>query len=141
LYFQLGLKIMKKTASSPGWVFYDGECRFCVAAARRFRPVWSRLGFDDATLQDPWVVRRIGLPYDVLMSQMWMLTPDGIILGGIDAWLYLARRVWWGFPLRIVAAMPGGKWLLNRSYLWLAARRYCIAGACENKGMIGRRKK
>lgn len=130
------MKNLRSIQTNRGWVLYDGECRFCVTAARLCKPFWDRLGFDAATLQEPWVVRTLNKAQEERLSQMWMLTPQGILLGGIDAWLYFARRVWWGFPLRVIAALPAGKRVLQHCYLWLAARRYCIAGVCNTRQQI-----
>ena len=62
---------------------------------------------------------------------MELVKSDGRILGGADAVVELARRVWWGWPLWVFAQAPGSRPLLRAAYRWIAARRHCLGGTCE----------
>jgi len=112
---------------SQGWLFYDGNCPLCVDAVRGFKPIFPRLGIQTESLHAPWVARRLGLSHDQLLAQGWMITPEGKLIGGADIWLYAAGKLWWGFPFRVLAAVPGGRWVIHRTYRWIATHRYRIS--------------
>ena len=118
-----------------GWVVYDGECGVCAGLARRFRRVLERRGFALVPLQSPWMSSRLrfsyGIPLEQLLDEMRVLTPDGRALGGADAVLFLARRIWWARPLAALASSPPIHALLRRAYCWFAARRHRLSAACE----------
>lgn len=108
---------VRTAGSLRGWVFYDAECRFCTAAANRFRRTLARRGFR------------------VVPSGLWnelrLLLPDGRSCCGADAVLQLARRIWWAWPLWALGQVPGMQRLARVVYRWIAAHRHCIAGACS----------
>ncbi len=113
-----------------GWLFYDGQCAFCRRSLRMIMPALRQAGFEAVPLQEPWVARRLAIPADRLMDEMRVLTPDGRLVGGADAFVYLARFIPWLWPLRLVARVPGAMPLLRRGYRWIAARRRCQTDAC-----------
>lgn len=122
---------IQQQSPANGWVFYDGECSLCSGTAARFAPLLSRHHFRLAPLQTPWVQQRLGLnPAEPLM-EMKLLAADGRVLGGLDALLHIARRIWWVWPLFAVAQIPGMKELLRVVYRWMAANRQCLNGACR----------
>jgi alginate O-acetyltransferase complex protein AlgI len=108
-----------------GWVFYDGQCRYCVAAAQRGRFLLGSRGFEFVPLQTPWVQRQLGLnPADPL-EEMKVLTTSGQVFGGADAILFLARQIWWAIPLSWLGQSPFAHRLVDRAYRWIAAHRTC----------------
>ncbi len=96
-------------------LFYDGDCSFCTHWADRLSPILRRRGV---------VVR----PLPVASEEMRLRTADGEVLGGADAVVYLARRIWWAWPLRLPAYLPGGMTVLRRGYRWVARNRSCKVG-------------
>jgi predicted DCC family thiol-disulfide oxidoreductase YuxK len=112
-------------------VLYDGVCPFCIGLADRFGPMLRRRGFELAPLQTPWVQARLNLKPDEPLTEMKLLTPDGVVLGGVEAMLYIADRFWWARPMTLVMRLPGIRHLLNKLYAFIAARRYCLGGACR----------
>lgn len=114
-----------------GWVLFDGGCRLCFGAARRFAPLLRRHGFEPAPLQSSWVRERLGRAGDSEPAEMIVLTSDGEIFGGADGMLKIARGVWWAWPLFAMARMPGVTPLLRVMYRWLAANRHCFDGGCQ----------
>jgi len=66
-----------------------------------------------------------------LLSDIRVLTPNGKLVSGANAYLYVARRVWWLTPFWALFSLPGLNWLLHRGYRWFARNRYCISGACR----------
>ncbi len=115
-----------------GWVFFDGDCSFCMSIARRLRPVLEPRGFGIATLQDPRVREQLSIPERELLAELRVLAHDGRQFGGADAIIYLARQVWWGWPLWALAQVPAMRPALRFAYRWIAARRHCARGVCMN---------
>jgi len=114
------------TDNSAGTVLYDGECAICSGSARRFAGLLHTAGFGLETLQNA----RPGEP----MAEMLILKPDGGTLGGADALVAIARRIWWALPLWAFAHVPGVMPLLRIAYRKFAANRYCLNGACRLTG-------
>lgn len=101
-------------------VRYDADCPWCVRLARLGARLFS-------TRQ----VRFAPLPQGPSApDEMQVVLPEGKVLGGADGLLYLARTVWWGWPLRAFASLPAGTELLRSAYRWIAARRPCARGNC-----------
>lgn len=119
-----------KGRHARGWLFYDGECGFCVRIARWVAPILARRGIGLAPLQDPRVRALLGLTPAELMREMRVVMADGTHSGGADAAVALARVIWWGRPLVWVARIPGVMNLLRSAYEWIAARRHCAAAQC-----------
>ncbi len=103
-------------SSRCGWVLYDGSCGMCAAAARRSQESLTQRGFAVAPLQEP-------------LTEMNVITHDGAMLGGIDAVLHLAGRIWWATPLTIAARVPIARRAMRGAYRWLAAHRHGISHA------------
>jgi predicted DCC family thiol-disulfide oxidoreductase YuxK len=116
-----------------GYVLYDGECRLCIGMAQRYERTLARRGFQMVPLQTPWVAERLGLADGEIPNEMRVLLSDNAMLGGADAVVYLAGRIWWAWPLWLFGQIPGARWLLRAGYRWIAARRHCFGGACELK--------
>jgi predicted DCC family thiol-disulfide oxidoreductase YuxK len=121
-------------AGIRGWVLYDGDCPFCCGWARRFEKVLTRRGFDLAPVQAPWVGECLGLRVEAPLREMRVVTLEGRCFGGADAVLFLARTIWWGWPLVVFGLLPGAKPLLRAGYRWLAAKRKCFGGSCHTNG-------
>lgn len=109
-----------------GWILYDRDCRYCIAAATRFAPIFAKRGFRFIPLQTPWVQQRLGLVPGAPLEEMRVLTLDDTDLGGADAILFLARQVWWLWPLSIVGRLPGMHGVVDAGYRWIAAHRGCV---------------
>ncbi len=109
--------ITEITDNKGGVVFYDADCRFCTSWARRGERWLEKRGFRFAPLPEA-------------AAEMRLLTADGETIGGAQAMSYLARQVWWAWPLWAMSRIPGATRLLEGGYRWFAARRYCLNGAC-----------
>jgi acetyl esterase len=119
-----------KGRHARGWLFYDGECGFCVRIARWVAPILARREIGLAPLQDPRVGALLGLAPAELMREMRVVIADGTHSGGADAAVALARVIWWWRPLVWFARIPGVMNLLRAAYEWIAARRQCAAAQC-----------
>jgi len=122
----MGLKREPKRA----WIFYDGDCRFCTAAATRFAPLLHRHYFELAPLQTARAREQLGLNPGEPLTEMKLLAEDGRIFCGADALLRIARKIWWAWPLVVLAQIPGAKFLFRTAYERFAANRHCLNGIC-----------
>ncbi len=124
------------------WLLYDGNCPICRRLAERFATTLRRRGFDLAPLQSQWVHSRLGSLTCEPPDEMLILSSTGNILGGADAVVFLARRIWWAYPLYAIARLPGVMWLLGHLYRWVAKNRDCFGGVCvrSQEQKIGDRK-
>ncbi|MEC9352168.1 MAG: DCC1-like thiol-disulfide oxidoreductase family protein, partial [Planctomycetota bacterium] len=96
------------------WLLYDGTCRFCLGMVKRWRGTLENRGFGFAALQEEWVRERLDLPEEELLREMRVLAPCGKVLGAADAFVFLWGKIWWCWPLWILAHIPGARWLINR---------------------------
>lgn len=126
-----------KSSVSRGFVLYDGRCQMCRTGVRLVARPLRKRGFEAQPLQRRWVGERLNLKHDLLHSRMWVITKDGALLGGAEAVLHLCRFMWWTWPLRVIAGVPGGRALLDRTYRFIATRRSCHEGSCsiERRGL------
>jgi predicted DCC family thiol-disulfide oxidoreductase YuxK len=128
----MNTEITDNTATKPtGWIFFDAECRFCVANRRRWGRIFEHRGFVWLPLQTPGAAERLGVTPGLLMAEMWVLPTGAPPLNGVDAWIGLMQHVWWLKPLAVMLGLPGLKRVAQAGYRWTARNRYCIAGQCR----------
>jgi predicted DCC family thiol-disulfide oxidoreductase YuxK len=116
-----------------GWILYDGECQSCTASARSLDRICRHRGFLFLPLQTEWVMQRLGLEPGAPLKEMHVITSDGRDIAGGDAAIFLARQIWWAWPIVAFAQLPGAHRLVDRGYRWIAARRRCGHIACDLK--------
>lgn len=121
----------ENAAPLRGWILYDGECRFCIAAANRFHQLFAMRGFAFIPLQTPWVQRRLGLLPGAPLEEMRVLTASGEDYGGADAVLFLANQIWWLRPIAWIGKLPLVHSAVDVAYRWIAARRGCTHLKCS----------
>ena len=121
---------MSAPADRRGWVLYDGGCPLCSGLVERFRSALEPRGFGFAPFQEGWVRERLSLAAGEVPGEMKVLPPEGGLLGGVGAVLYLASRIPWAKPLAWIGGLPGIRHLLDREYRRIAANRIAISGAC-----------
>ena len=119
-----------KAAKPAGWIYFDGECRFCVAHRKRWGSVFERRGFVWMPLQTAGTAERLGITDAQLQAEMWLELADGRKLSGINAWSAQMRQVWWLWPVGVVLAAPGFNTVGRAVYRWIAKHRHCIGGVC-----------
>ena len=119
-----------KAKTPAGWIYFDAECRFCVAHRRRWGRVFERRGFVWLPLQTPGAAERLGVTDAQLRAEMWLQFADGRTFSGVNAWSAQMRRVWWLWPLGVVLALPGFNAAARALYRWVAKNRHCLGGAC-----------
>ena len=119
--------------AAPGLpvVLYDGACAFCSAHAERVRRIAAgrvRVEPLQTALADvPWV------DPEGAVRALQLVDRDGRSYAGAAAIVRLLRLT---RPLLGVLALPyhlpGVRWLADRAYAFVAARRYAIAGRCDD---------
>ena len=114
-----------------GWLAYDATCGFCVRWVTRVQAILLRRQIHVVPLQTSWVRRRLGLHDGEETDRMWLLLPDGRMLGGADALIDLMWRVGWTRPLALIAGFPGMRSLMHLGYGWIAKNRHCLGGSCR----------
>lgn len=124
---------LKSSEPATGTVLFDAECRFCVSLAKGLGPTLHKAGFELAPLQDQHAQTaslRSEPGTDKTFDSMVVLTPDGRALESAEALVFLAQRIRWARPLALVAKLPFGMRLLDRTYAWVARNRFCLSGQC-----------
>ena len=122
---------MPNTDRSFASVFYDADCQFCVNTARRFERVLARRRIDLVPLQVPGASAQFGIPDDQLLAEMRLRLRDGRVFGGAAAFVEIAHRIWWAWPLWALSRLPGAMRPMHATYRWIARRRSCANGACK----------
>lgn len=120
-----------ETRSNRGCVLYDGECAFCARWIEFWRGPLARNGFSVAPLQSERLQEKFHLADHELLNDIRVLTPEGNLVNGADAYLYVMRRIWWAWPLFAIFSVPGLNFIFHRGYRTVANNRYCIAGKCR----------
>ena len=119
-----------KGRHARGWLFFDGECRFCTRFVRRLAPILARRGLATAALQDPRVGALLGMSREESLRELRFVLAEGQQYGGADAILAIAHEIWWAQPLVWLARVPGMAKLLQSAYHNFAAQRNCAAFEC-----------
>jgi predicted DCC family thiol-disulfide oxidoreductase YuxK len=114
-----------------GVVLYDGQCGFCTRWVQYWAGTLKRRGFEAAALDEPWVANKLNVPHEELVTDIRLLTSNGQLISGADAYLYVTRRIWWAWPFYAIFSLPGFNRLIHIGYRWLARNRYCISSSCQ----------
>ncbi len=123
----------KESKSIPprrGWILYDGECGFCFRWVHLWEKVIEPRGFALKDLQSASADGSLQVSPENLLDDILVLTPGGILESGADAYLFVARQVWWAWPFYALFSLPGFNWVLWRGYRWFNRNRYRVAGRC-----------
>ena len=120
-----------KAGKPAGWIYFDGECRFCGAQRQRWGRIFERRGLVWLPLQTPGAAERLGVTDAQWRAEMWLELAEGRKLSGVNAWSALMRRVWWLWPLGVLLAGPGFNGAARVLYRWIAKNRQCLGGACN----------
>jgi len=117
-----------RVQNTSGLILYDDQCAVCRRLRSKVDGTLTRKGFVFYSLHQ-W---RETSP-EMSADEMALALPDGRMLGGADAFLYLCRRVWWLWPFAVVAGLPGIRAVTWAGYRWFAARRYRFGCHCEGE--------
>jgi len=111
--------------------YYDGDCRFCIALAKRFEGVLAKRDIALMPLQTEGTAALFGVTQDRLLTEMRLRLREGRMFGGADAVMEIARHIWWAWPLWALSRVPGAMRPMRVVYRWIARRRGCAGGVCE----------
>ena len=113
-----------------GWILYDGECGFCFRWVHLWENVVKARGFALKDLQSASADGSLRIPSQNLLNDVLVLTPDGKLEAGADAYLFVARQIWWAWPFSAIFSLPGFNWILWRGYRWFNRNRYRVSRYC-----------
>jgi predicted DCC family thiol-disulfide oxidoreductase YuxK len=113
-----------------GWILYDGQCGFCFRWVHFWKNVVGSRGFAIKDLQTASAEGILQIPNENLLDDIRVVTRHGQLASGAEAYLYVARRIWWAWPFYAVFTLPGCNWLLWRGYKWFNRNRYRISRHC-----------
>jgi len=117
-------------APRRGWILYDAECGFCRRTIHLWQRTAERHGFAVKSLQSAHGERLLQLPEENVLDDTRVLTPAGKLISGADAYLHIARQIWWAWPFYAIFSLPGFHWLLVRAYTWINRNRYRFSDKC-----------
>jgi len=113
-----------------GWILYDGRCGFCI----RWVQFWARVvvprGFALKDLQSAHADGTLQVSQENLLDDLRVLTRAGKLESGADAYLYVARKIWWAWPFYAIFRLPGFNRMLWWGYRWFNRNRYRVSRYC-----------
>jgi predicted DCC family thiol-disulfide oxidoreductase YuxK len=113
-----------------GWILYDGGCGFCFRWVHLWKMIVERRGFAIKDLQSASVDGGLQILQENLLDDIRVLTRTGKLESGANAYLYVARQIWWAWPFYAMFSLPGFNWMLWRGYRWFNRNRYRISRHC-----------
>jgi len=113
-----------------GWILYDGGCGFCVRWVHFWKKVVGRRGFGLKDLQSAAADGSLPVSQENLLDDIRVLTRTGKLESGANAYLFVARKIWWAWPFYAIFRLPGFNWMLWRGYRWFNRNRYRISRHC-----------
>lgn len=127
------MKPLGRSSQAPcqGWILYDGQCGFCSRWVHLWQRALESRGFAIRDLQSAFADGTLPLAQENLLDDIRVLTPDGELESGADAYLYVARRLWWALPFYVIFSAPGFNWILWHCYKWFNRNRYRISRQCQ----------
>jgi predicted DCC family thiol-disulfide oxidoreductase YuxK len=125
--------IQKLSLAHPrvGWILYDGRCGFCSRWVNLWKKVVEKRGFALKDLETAWADGSLQVSKKNLLDDIRVLTRDGRLESGADAYLFVGRRIWWAWPLYAIFSLPGFNWVLWTGYRWFNRNRYRVSRHCE----------
>jgi len=121
----------RSTSPGKGWILYDGQCGFCFRWVHIWEKVVQARGFALKDLQSASADESLQIAPDHLLNDILVLTPGGNLESGANAYLFVAREIWWAWPFYVVFRLPGFHWILERGYRWFNRNRYRLSRHCR----------
>jgi predicted DCC family thiol-disulfide oxidoreductase YuxK len=81
--------------NTPLPLLYDGGSGFCFRWVHFWEKVIERRGFSLKDLQSAWEDGSLKSSQEKLLDDILVLTRDGNLVSGANAYLFMARRIWW----------------------------------------------
>jgi predicted DCC family thiol-disulfide oxidoreductase YuxK len=121
---------LKSFQPREGWILYDGGCGFCFRWVHLWKRVVEPRGFAIKDLQSASLHGSLQVPQQNLLDDIRVLTRSGELQSGANAYLYVARRIWWAWPFYAIFSLPGFNGMLWTGYHWFNRNRYRISRHC-----------
>jgi predicted DCC family thiol-disulfide oxidoreductase YuxK len=118
------------SAPREGWILYDGTCGFCFRWVHLWKNVVLRHGFAVKDLQSAYADGSRPVPQEKLLDDIRVLTRTGKLESGADAYLYVARRIWWAWPFYLIFQLPVLNSIFWSGYRWFNRNRYRVSRHC-----------
>ena len=122
---------MSPTAPQNGWILYDGSCGFCFWWVHFWEKVVAKRGFALKDLQTALADGSIQIEKDRLLDDIRVLDANGQLVSGADAYLHVAKRIWWAWPFYATFSLPGFRQLLWIGYRWFNRNRFRVSKHCR----------
>jgi predicted DCC family thiol-disulfide oxidoreductase YuxK len=119
-----------------GSILYDGRCGFCFRWVHFWERIVGRRGFALKDLQSACADGSLQIPQKNLLDDIQVLTRDGTLESGANAYLFVARHIWWAWPFHAIFRLPGFNWMLWQGYRWFNRNRYRVSRYCPLPGEI-----
>src|SRR6266446_4276759 len=88
----------KSIPARKGRILYDGECGFCYRWVHLWENVLKPRGFAFKDLQSALAEGSLQVSPENLLDDILVLTSGGNLEFGADAYLFVARQIWWAWP-------------------------------------------
>lgn len=112
-------------------VIYDSTCRFCTASLVRLSRLVRR-PFEAVPAGSERALAYVPAGQAALDRQIHTVV-DGRLYGGAEAIARLLMANPWWRTVAWLYYLPGVRQLADSGYRQVAARRHCLAGACERE--------
>jgi len=121
---------MNSFGPKNGWILYDGSCGFCFWWVHFWEKVVAKRGFALKDLQTALADGIIAIDAHRLLDDIRVLDRQGRLISGADAYLHVAKKVWWAWPFYAIFSLPGFRQILSAGYRWFNRNRFRISKHC-----------
>ena len=126
----------RRSANTSPLLIYDGNCQFCVASVQKLKmmDLFAALKFVDFHQVSDLKNLHPELTKDLVMSQLYLVEPDGKLYGGFGAFRRLCFVMPMLYPVIPVFYFPGMGILGPIVYRFMAKNRYLFHfnKTCQN---------
>jgi hypothetical protein len=119
-----------------GLVIYDGTCGMCTAAIGDHAAFFAGYGFAVTPIQTPGLVAAVGIDASVLLQAIHVITVEGCVFRGPEAFVAIASKIWWAKPLAWILRLPMIRHCFAWTYGHVAQRRKMISKVCGLDGRV-----
>lgn len=120
----------ERPLAREGWILYDGGCGFCYRWVHLWTKVFESRGFALKDLQSAFANGSLQISQENLLDDIRVLTRTGQVESGANAYLYMARQIWWAWPFYAIFRLPAFNWVLWHGYRWFNRNRHRISRHC-----------
>ena len=116
----------------PTYVLYDGQCSLCRRSVEQLARRDTRRALELRDLHATNLQQlHPALTREACVREMHVVTADGRVLAGFDAFRYLWRQLpstrWWAWVLYVPPAPLAGRLV----YRWIARHRLALRCGCD----------